>query len=358
MDSLKALDIYGQPISFTINSQQKFKTLAGALMSLVTLGLAIFFTIIFGSDFFNRLNPRVSIETQVFPKGNLVSVNPTNFNFGFRIYNVGNSSDSIDQYLHSFATNVYFFSNKTFGNNEINITNCTKENAPDIYQKYPNQKYKCLDLNGDSNTYQLGGGQGYDFYYYIFIQFSRCSPNDPSLCFNKTKIDAMVNNLDNYWVIEFVYSQTIYSGENNNALTQVINVKKYPLDFVFVRTDYFSFENVKLDDDVGVITAEHQEYEKLSIQSRETTTSFFGDERIKYEDLGFIQISLNNQRPVIKRIYMKLQDLAAILGGFMNIIMSASSVMTVFINTYLRKLFIFNIIFENKPPKDIKKRKR
>ena len=358
MDKLKALDIYGQPISFTIHSQQKFKTFIGSLLSIATLGVAIFFTIIFGSDFFNRTNPRVSVETQVFPKGNLISVNPSNFNFGYKIYNLADPSDSIDNYMYTFAAYVYFLSNGSFGNNVINITNCSKQNAPDIYNKYPNKNYKCLDLTNNNITYQMGGGQGFDSYYYIFINFQRCSPDDDTKCFNKSKINDTANDLNNYWVIEFVYPETIYSGQSNDALNQVINVKKYPLDFVFVRTDYFSFENVKLDDDVGIITSDHQMYEKLSIKSRETTTSYFGDNRIIYDNLGFIQISLDNQRPVIKRIYMKIQDLAAILGGFMNIIMSASSVMTVFVNNYLRKLFIFNIIFENKPPKDIKKRKR
>jgi len=358
MDILKALDIYGQPISFTIHSEQKFKTFVGSILSLVTLGLAIFFTIIFGSDFFYRTNPKVSVERQVFPKGNLVSVNPFNFNFGYRIYNLANRSESIDDYMYSFATNVYFFSNGTFGSNEIQITNCTQKIAPDIYNKYPNTGYKCLDLTNSNFTYQMGGGQGFDSYYYIYINFHRCSPYDDTQCINKSKINDTANNIGNYWVIEFVYPETIYSGESNDALTQVLNVKKYPLDFVFLRTDTFNFENVKLDDDVGIITPNHLQYEKLSIKSRETTTSYFGDERIIYDGLGFIFISLDNQRPVIKRIYMKIQDLAAILGGFMNIIMSTSSVMTVFINSYLRKLFIFNIIFENKPPKDTKKRKR
>ena len=59
---LNSIDIFGTNFNFTIFKQERFKTFFGGLLSLLSLGISVIFTIFFGRDFFYRTNPKTLIQ--------------------------------------------------------------------------------------------------------------------------------------------------------------------------------------------------------------------------------------------------------------------------------------------------------
>jgi hypothetical protein len=210
-------------------------------------------------------------------------------------------------------------------------------------------QYLCLDFTApELKGAYIGGSRSLAYYSYIVAIFQRCNP-DLSVCKNKTNIQTVVNNYNNSFAIEYSYPVTFYNGAENDALFSTYYIRRLPMDFTFLRQDYFYFDDVLLQDDTGWIVESSQSYEKLSAQSRETTLRVNDRPEDFLEQYGSFSITMNNIRPRYRRTYMKIQDLAALMGGFMKAILSAAQIMVIYINTYLRKTFLFNYLFENKP---------
>lgn len=62
MRVIESTDLFGTNFNFSVFQQTTFKTYFGGLLTIFCLGICIVFTIFFGSDFFNRTNPKILLQ--------------------------------------------------------------------------------------------------------------------------------------------------------------------------------------------------------------------------------------------------------------------------------------------------------
>ena len=75
----KLFDIYGEDFNLRINGQSKFKSSIGGILSMITLGVLIWTVISFGSDFYLRENPKITIEDGIYPDESIPVLNGTDY---------------------------------------------------------------------------------------------------------------------------------------------------------------------------------------------------------------------------------------------------------------------------------------
>src|SRR5690349_4593742 len=115
MKFLVAADLYGSPFMFTTFGTYKFKTTFGGILSLITLGLIILFSFLFGEDFYFRTNPKVIQQIVSPPNYEQIKVNNNNFTLMWR---VDNSEFLPVKYEDNFYVVVSYTSRSV--NNETN----------------------------------------------------------------------------------------------------------------------------------------------------------------------------------------------------------------------------------------------
>ena len=93
------LDIYGKIPSFTINGDKKYRTIFGAIISIITYSLIIYFFFIETRDIFNHKNPKILSSTYI---DNNTSINLTKNNF---IMTLSLQNPDYSSYIECISTN-------------------------------------------------------------------------------------------------------------------------------------------------------------------------------------------------------------------------------------------------------------
>ena len=62
----KLFDIYGGEFNLRINGQTKFRSVTGGFFSFITMAIFIWTVISFGKDFYQRKNPKITMQDGFF----------------------------------------------------------------------------------------------------------------------------------------------------------------------------------------------------------------------------------------------------------------------------------------------------
>ncbi len=120
-------------------------------------------------------------------------------------------------------------------------------------------------------------------------------------------------------------------------------------------------EEVLMKDDRGWIFEDIIETKLVSGKEMENTLLFVKDEHHGKEGHSTILYALaiyaTKPYTLITRSYMKIQDLAAVVGGFLKIFLIFGSCISDFFGTYLRNEMFYNLLFQNADNKTESKKK-
>ena len=72
---LKSFDVFGSEYKFILQDSFSIKSIAGGIMTLLSFSFMIFTMIIFGNDFYYRLNPKVLIQESIHTEETLYKLN-------------------------------------------------------------------------------------------------------------------------------------------------------------------------------------------------------------------------------------------------------------------------------------------
>lgn len=348
MDVLSFIDMFGQTINFSIQGKAKYQTLIGAFFSIVTFTVAVVFFVIFGKDFFYHINPKISSKTTFYEKGVKANLTSAKFNYAWRLTNTAGKEKISDKMHH-----LIHVAKMTPNSSELKVINaskCSNKSNPYIAKQFKSiSDYYCIDATNDIFRNELFGGDlSMDYLNYIYVILSRCDYQNN--CFNKTEIKRILQT--NNYSVEFIYP-SFFSPESSDEDQIIYFSKRYPLDFVSTRNDFIYLQSLTLVDDQGWIVEDKSSDEKIITSYMDTSYLNAYNEDEKYEHFLGTMIKVQNYKTVYTKSYMKIQDLTAQLGGFMKAISSAASFLVFYFNSYSRKLFLFNFLFEN----NIKQRK-
>ena len=171
-------DYFGSDLNFTINGQTNFKTTFGAILTIFVSIIFIIFAILFGSDFFYRLNLKViytSLNNRNYTNHKLDN---KNFILPFRIQDFLNNPINIDNTM--FLTITYGEFLPVNGSKVLtsvaktrqiisNFSRCDIIAGNDTYlkQNFDLSQWLCLDYK--KHNMSLGGFYDGFFELYVFL---------------------------------------------------------------------------------------------------------------------------------------------------------------------------------------------
>ena len=153
----KNLDMFGVAFSFNTFGQEKFKSKLGASMTLVCLSIMAVFVYFFGMDFFHKENPNVIPNTLVHLESKKVPISNEKYSFMFRLEDGYNNPYDVDKTPYRLSGRYFHLKKNDKGVSEVIcevggegiIKKCSKTKAtlnPDLI-KFKLEDWMCWDMD-------------------------------------------------------------------------------------------------------------------------------------------------------------------------------------------------------------------
>jgi len=353
------IDLFGTTFKFSTFGETKFHTWLGFSLSIICLILTITFVAVFGSEVFNKITPRVVTENSKPLKYSLVNLTSKDFTFAWRIEDESGSSFNFTGILYPSISYYSYKKNET--TKELDLVfkriiepkKCNNDTASDpLFQSGRSiVDWYCMDFTKEENS-TIGGFWDGDFLYYYNIYLYYCPDNDRNS--NKcTKLDDLKKLMisDNKLYFSILYPQYYFNPYDlQNALSyQYVNYYN-DLSVNLQKLDRIFFKKIELVDDQGLLTTDYVNHTLSSFNKMQNGVSIkldndFNDKSLSSEMYSMI-LYYSKSKEKFVRSYMKVQELLAIVGGFMQIIYIAGKVLCGLYNDYQRNIQLINTLFE------------
>ena len=354
---LEEIDIIGSKFHFYQGKTPKRKTIFGGFLTLFMLVTFFALVIIFGSDFFTRKNPVVTISIENNNKYEIIDLKKENIFFAFRIedYNGNfiNASDILyfkiyyytsDQDKNGVYRSIIHDENITY-----HICNYSDFDVIELTKNYGT--LFCPDLGGK----QFGGYWDSPNLYYFEIQVFFCEngayySSNNSKC---TSLDTLRDflNQDNPKFFAFYYPIIEF---NPYSYSKPI-IKRYKIHYCILnyrlqRNDDVFLKKTIMNDDKGWLFNHYKNFSDWGIDSFSTTYFYFSDSDLNTEGVSTKIYELNlytaMEKNYYSRYYMKFQNIIAIAGSLINLIFYICEMLSAFIGDNILKLEIIQNTFD------------
>jgi len=347
---LAKIDLIGKDFKFKIN-RDKYRTSLGGVISIMLILSIIIACGYFGQDIYFHHNPNYYQKQQLVERYPIQPLSNSNFFFALAIQDSNNNLiDDKSYFVHQFTyyrwdrnltTKKMILTKKTVV--EMDRCNTTHLNNSYFIQNRSLSEYYCptinnLDLGGDFVTS--------DQYYLFKFSVDRCN----SITEKKHNIKCKTN--------EEVVEK--WKGENHIASyiqkTKIDQTNYYtPIEYFYdYRYENYDIESLKenrlfytqseLITDAGLIFSETTFQEPFllldSINSDYYTVNDSSLNSMKF------YIQLNNSYSYHHRSYITLQQLAAVVGGLMNVVFEVLTyIYGIYADNHL-DLYMYNNLFD------------
>ena len=347
-------DIYSRRISFFYNNKDKIGTLFGLILTF----LYVIITLILFTFYLTKTIKRSEVKSQestIYSQGlPSLDINPKLFYFAFGLENPITSSRFIDEQI--YYPKVYFI--KQTKENGILVTKEKKSlEVERCDAKKFGKEYSHQFMEGElDNSYcikdfnlTLFGGTKYEKSSFIEIKIHPCtnSTENNSHCKPQNIIDShLTSGYFSITIKDIGLNPLNYSF----PIIPIIQILKTNVDIRMCRESLIYIGITEIDTDVGLFvqslkTEQYLEYRKYS-------QSFFFMSEEEYhngKEIFGAQIRLEEYIHFQKREYTKMSEVFSITGGYMQLISTVLSIITIFTNNFnmekkiLNRLFNFNL---------------
>jgi len=349
-------DIFGTTFSFTTLRQSKFHTNLGYFLSLTCFALVGAFIGVFGTDLFYKINPRI-ISEQVRPLNHTKkNFNTSRFTFAWRIeddnsdaWNFTNKLYPQVRYLVYEKDPITKILTKT---KKIYFTpeTCTDDNIQDPSFKVGRNisQLKCIDFQKYNLT--MGGFWDGDFVIKIEIKIFHCDGDDYK------KNCSNLSDLKRYFIEEnklyfsIFYPEFFFEPNNLESPLRYQYVNYYnQISVNLLKKDRIFFKEVELEDDQNLLITEIKKDNIFAADKlgQDYVLKFDSDfTSVVSSEVYSIVLYLSKGGDKFTRKFMKLQELAATVGGFMQLIFVFGKILSSQYNSYQRNITLFNQLFD------------
>jgi len=373
MKFLSKFDYISPPITLYYNNQKHHSSIISLIISIFSIFLILFLSIILSLDFFLYKNPTAFFyrkfvkDTGIFPFNSnslfhFIAIGDINFydKKAFSIIGI-----NFDRDLLLSIRNESKFSHWIY--DYCDISDIGKKNYEFLgedepkykngfcIKKYYNNQTKKIIYSNDSNfhypQYEHGNGNRNEVYYGIFIK--RCQNNsqiNDFFCYDDKKIDEMIL-LSKSYAIYF--------------LDQYVNLENYkkPINYFFHEvlnnyTNYsytvnvLNFHPCLIKTRAGIILEKKSLKQSYIFDLNEKVLYYKG-----YNDdyiYGSFYFSMDNVQDIYDRKFKRLQDICASIGGLFNLI----KIVSFLINYYFYQFKLYSNLFDDINFKYRKQRKK
>jgi hypothetical protein len=348
---LKAIDIYGSPYNFTIFSEPVYKTTVGGLATILTFFFYIYCFFYFGTDFWLRQNPHFLIEKITLPNYPKYTLNRNDMLIGFRVEDLDGNYLDISRLFN--VSIVYFQYKQIDGNlvpslSTIDLIDCSMINKTELnmFTKRNVSNTYCLDL--DNTT--LGGYWDGEFLNYIMVNFYAC-------------INSTANNfscMDYPQAYDFLSkgmpSFNVYTGSYYTDFVDYGNPLKMKLFNQYNYIDPNNGKNLRLfykksfiTTDLGIISSMPKKYSLFGLDYVVTDSipvyppllNASATTKLCTFEIYFLDTIEN-----FNVTYIKLQEILARIGGFLNVISIFFKFLIGYLNEHYKNIEIINHLFD------------
>jgi len=338
-------DIFSKKIGFYFNDKEKIGTIFGLFLTTIYILISIILFFLYMVFTIRRKNMRVYDFVEYSRDIPIAEINSSSIYFAFGIEDPKTSNRFIDETIY-FPKILYI--NRTKINGLFKTTNiieleyevCKGENVGDIFLKSEFNNSYCLK----NYNLTLLGGYKYDIMSYLRIKIFPCvNKTNNTNCKPKEIIDKYLKggyfsmlskdiglNPENYsFPIKNIY-QDLYTTIDKN-----------------IHRDYIIYYGItKVKTDTGLFFQELKTEQYLQFR-REVQTFYFRDEDEYYrgEDLCTIDFRLDDLIYNQRRAYTKMPESLSLIGGYMQLIYTIFSLLSMLTKNIIPQLKILNGIF-------------
>ena len=357
MNFLELIDIYGTQYQFKFFGKTQYKSRFSMILSLLTIAALIVMIIYFGDDLWYSRNPKIMTQFKIpdaaveaFPH-----TNNDNFTLGWRIETEDGEPYNFDNILYP----VFFFAEDA--NNKTSYTQLYPVKCSKVYNssrldpffltKINNKTddWYCFDLTKDPiNIVNVWKAQLKTNNVLLNLKIGYCPNLNPTeKC---TPYDTLYKEL----VTNTKYMHVVLNMYRFDAMSHARPVSieyisyKRPIDLYLLKRQKFSFTRVKMYLDDGVIgeTWDKKSYIIHNFFMNDVDNYLPKENYLKQNYLYNIDFVFDGNLDCLRMTYMKLQDLAANVGGFLSIAFSVCSILSAFYNNFFMSFTIYNTIFD------------
>ena len=342
-------DIYSKKITFFYNNKEKISSYFGLFLTIIYILVSSILFIYYFIVTIERSKMKVFDSVIYFKDIPSLEVNSNLIYFAFGIENINTSFRFIDEtiyypkiyYIERIKKNGEFYNLKK---EEILYERCHEENF--------GEEYKQLFLEGELNTSYcvkefnatLSGGQKYDRMSYIKIEILPCvnSSNNNFHCKPQEIIDKYISGAYFSLIIKDIgFNPSNYSFPISPAIQYLYTI----VDKQIFKEYILYFRLTEIHSDKGLIS-ENMHKEKYLRFHRESQNFYFRNEsESEGKEICIFQIRLDDNIDIQKRSYTKISEVFSFVGGYMQLIYTIFSIISIIANNLGPEIKILNGIF-------------
>jgi len=357
---LKAFDIYGYRFNIQYKGEISYKTIIGGVTTIISIIVMLLSLITFGQNFIKKLNPRIFPKQIKLKKEYTSHLNNTNTIFGFRIEGLAAEDILNNKY---FTTEAYLTLKNEKDKNahpyrrNISLMNCTEvsEQVETVFNDIETEFIEnglCLNLTMDTDDPNLMWPLEAHPSQEIHIKLH---------CGSKNKEGKNCLNDDNFRQRFFKKNFLLYFQETSLDYDDINYpfLRKIEQDFMFVNpvmAKYINllYSNVAVESDLGFLFSDLYLHNNVNLERVLHNYMINSDTSDANNKISLISVKINFSDSVgyIKRVYDKLQNVFAEVGGIINSIILISRLSVFFFSKSLFFENLINDIFHNYHAKD------
>jgi len=352
--NIKDIDMYSKNVGFYYYNKDKISSNFGFCLTIayifISLGLFLYYT----CETIKRTNINVHDSTMYLRETSKINIEPNLFYFAFGVENPKTSSRFIDETI--YYPKVTFFEKikegstlKTIEEKEVEIERCKQEKFGDKYQNLLVQgelynSYCIYDIN-QSLTKKFS----FDRISYIKIEIHACvnTTENNNHCKPKEVIDEHISGTFFSLVAKDI---GLDPANYSDPIIPTLQDLHTTIDKNFFRDFILYFGITEVQTDAGLFSERiHKERYMNFIKTAQAF--YYRDDEHYYngETMCEIQIKIGEDIRVHKRSFMKMTEVFAVTGGYMQLISTIFKIISLLSNKLGYEIKMVNSLFNIYP---------
>ena len=343
-------DIYSKRITFFFNNREKISSYFGLFLTLTYIIVSLILFVFYFVSTIRRTEIKVYDSTEYAENTPSLEVDTSLIYFAFGVEDYKSSSRFIDETIY-YPKVLYISRDKINGkfvtkiNRELPYERCKEEKF--------GQNYKNFFYEGELNSsyclqnfnLTLAGGFKYDKLSYIRLKIFPCVNTTENN--NHCKPKEIINQYLSGAALSLIIKDVGLNPSNfSNPFLPTIQDLYTTIDKKYFRDFILYFGVTEIQSDKGFFY-EILQKDKI-LRFRKSQQTFYLRDEKEYEngkEICVIQIRLDDNIAIQKRTYMKLPEVFSKIGGYMQLISTIFSILSIIVNRIGPEIKILNGIF-------------
>ena len=339
----QTINIYGIPFQLRYRKSEKYSTIIGLILSLLTFMMVILIAIMYSLDLIKHTGFNIMLNYNPIKIKTPIDFSKIPFMIGFVNWSRSNQILNSSYLSLTFDRNVHNVYKDKEGiikieriSNPIKLENCN----PNIMNDFQYDKFLC-PIQGQNLNFSGRFGDNIIGYDILEIHLNKCENNSDNLfiCKSNDEIDEYIKNS----YLEIIYlAQSIEHNNYKNPIVNYVRNEIYVLTKKITKRYYHYFSLAEYISDNGLFFESKKHYSFS--ESDNTRLDFVEEEDQEYYSsnaLLEVAFTCSDRKNVYTRTYVKIQDVMKNIGGFIDLIF----IVFQFISSYFsKKIMLLDII--------------